>query len=89
GKGLAHPEAKTKTSMELFFEAGDSSPQQWIFMIAERWGGSEIVRRAISREIDFLNDDLARDLKKFEVIETFRDESDLKVITNSLINLSF
>lgn len=89
GKGLAHPEAKTKISMELFFEAVDSSPQQWIFMIAERWGGSEIVRRAISREIDFLNDDLASDLKKFEVIDNFRDESDLKVITNILINLSF
>ncbi|MDR0234836.1 TetR family transcriptional regulator [Acinetobacter sp.] len=89
GKGLAHPEAKTKTSMELFFEAVDSSPQQWIFMIAERWGGSEIVRRAISREIDFLNDDLASDLKKFDVIDNFRDESDLKVITNILINLSF
>lgn len=91
GKGLAQPEAKTKTktNMELFFEAVDSSPQQWIFMIAERWGGSEVVRRAIAREIDFLNDDLANDLKKFEVIENFRDENNLKIITNILINLSF
>jgi len=89
GKGLAHPKAKTKTSMALFFEAVDSSSQQWIFMIAERWGGSEVVRKAIAREIDFLNDDLANALKKFEVIANFHDENDLKVITNILINLSF
>ena len=89
GKGLAHPEAKTKTSMQLFFEAVDTSPQQWIFMIAERWGGSEVVRAAIAREIVFLNDDLANDLKRYEIIENFSDDHDFKVITNILINLSF
>ena len=89
GKGLAHPEAKTKTSMELFFEAVETSSRQWIFMIAERWGGSEALRRAIAREIDFLNDDLASDLKKFEIVQNFDDENNLKVITNILINLSF
>ena len=52
-------------------------------------GGSEVVRKAIAREIDFLNDDLANALKKFEVIANFHDENDLKVITNILINLSF
>ena len=89
GKGLAHPEGKTKTSMELFFEAVETSSRQWIFMIAERWGGSEALRRAIAREIDFLNDDLASDLKKFEIVQNFDDENNLKVITNILINLSF
>lgn len=89
GKGFALPETKTKTSMQLFFEAVDQNPQQWIFMISERWGGSEAVRRAIAREIDFLNDDLANDLKKFEIVQNFHDENDLKVITNILINLSF
>ncbi|WP_296280487.1 TetR family transcriptional regulator [uncultured Acinetobacter sp.] len=89
GKGFSHPETKTKTSMQLFFEAVDQNPQQWIFMISERWGGSEAVRRAIAREIAFLNDDLANDLKKFEIVQNFHDENDLKVITNILINLSF
>lgn len=89
GKGFAQPETKTKTSMQLFFEAVDQNPQQWIFMISERWGGSEAVRRAIAREIAFLNDDLANDLKKFEIVQNFHDENDLKVITNILINLSF
>ena len=89
GKGFAHAETKTKTSMQLFFEAVDNNPQQWIFMISERWGGSEAVRRAIAREIAFLNDDLASDLKKFEIVQNFHDENNLKVITNILINLSF
>lgn len=53
--------------MERFFNAVDVYPQQWIFMIAERWGGSEVVRHAIAREIDFLNDDLANDLKNLKL----------------------
>lgn len=31
--------AKTRTSIELFVQAVNHSPQQWQFMIAERWGG--------------------------------------------------
>ena len=89
GKGLAHHEAKTKTSMALFFAAVDESPQQWIFMIAERWGGSEVVRQAIAREIAFLNDDLANDLKKFNIIDNPLNQDNLKAITTILINLSF
>ena len=89
GQGLAHPEAKTKASMDVFFAAVEQNPQQWIFMIAERWGGSELVRRAIALEIDFLNSDLANDLKKFEIIKNFKQEDDLKILTNILINLSF
>ena len=45
--------AKTRTSIELFVQAVNHSPQQWQFMIAERWGGSETVRIAIAREIEF------------------------------------
>ena len=89
GHGLAQPNAKTQTSMERFFNAVDVYPQQWIFMIAERWGGSEMVRRAIAREIDFLNIDLAEDLRKFEIVQNFDHGDDLKVLANILINLCF
>ena len=34
-------------------QAVNHSPKQWQFMIAERWGGSETVRAAIAREIEF------------------------------------
>ncbi|AXY55304.1 TetR family transcriptional regulator [Acinetobacter chinensis] len=89
GQGMALPEAKTRSSMELFFGTVDSNPHQWIFMIAERWGGSEVVRHAIAREIDFLMDDLINSLKKFEIVQQLHDENDLKVLSNILINLSF
>lgn len=88
-QGLAVPEAKTQTTMDLFFEAVEQHPQQWIFMIAERWGGSEAVRHAIEREIHYLNDDLSSNLKKLELFEHFQNENDLRVFTSLLINSSF
>ncbi|MDM1759147.1 TetR family transcriptional regulator [Acinetobacter sp. 256-1] len=89
GHGLALPEAKTQTTMDSFFKAVEQNPQQWIFMIAERWGGSETVRRAIDREIRYLNDDLSNDLKKLQFFEHFQNENDLYVLTSLLINSAF
>lgn len=89
GQGLAQAEANPEMSIELFFNAVDQNPTPWIFMIAERWGGSEMVRRAIAREIDFLNIDLAEDLRKFEIVQNFDHGDDLKVLANILINLCF
>lgn len=89
GQGLAHPDAKAETSMNLFFDAIDQNAKPWIFMIAERWGGSEVVRRAIAREIEYLNIDLASDLEKFEIIQNFHQADDLKMLSNILINLCF
>lgn len=89
GQGLTQPEAKAETSMALFFDAIDQNAMPWIFMIAERWGGSEMVRRAIAREIEFLNIDLAQDLEKFEIMQNFHHADDLKVLSNILINLCF
>lgn len=89
GQGLAQPDAKADSSMDQFFAAIDQHPKQWIFMISERWGGSELVRRAISREIECLNIDLAEDLQKFEIVQNFNDANDLKVLSNILINLCF
>jgi TetR/AcrR family transcriptional regulator, fatty acid biosynthesis regulator len=89
GQGLARPNSKAETSTELFFDAIDQNPQQWIFMIAERWGGSAVVRQGIAREIECLNVDLANDLKKFEIVENFQDIEDLKMLSSILINLCF
>ena len=89
GQGLAQPEAKAETSMALFFDAIDQNAMPWIFMIAERWGGSDMVRRAIAREIEFLNIDLAQDLEKFDIVQNFHHADDLKVLSNILINLCF
>ena len=89
GQGLAQPEAEAETSMALFFQAIDQNAMPWIFMIAERWGGSDMVRRAIAREIEFLNIDLAQDLEKFEIVQNFHPTDDLKALSSILINLCF
>ena len=58
-------------------------------MISERWGGAEVLRQAIAREIDFLNQDLSQDLSRLESTQHFKDANDFKVLANILINLSF
>lgn len=97
-KGILHqlgqayiyqPNTKAKISLDLFFQAVEHNPEPWVFMIAERWGGSEVIRQAIAREINFLIEDLANDLCKMETVQHIRNVQDLQVISNILINLSF
>ena len=80
---------KTRTSIELFVQAVDHSPRQWQFMIAERWGGSETVRCAIAREIEYLIEDLAIDLCKLDAFKPMKNTKDLHVLATILINMSF
>lgn len=78
-----------QTSIELFVQAVNHSPQEWLFMIGERWGGAAHLRTAIAREIEFLIDDLATDLRKLQTFHHIQDANDLKVLSSILINLSF
>lgn len=82
-------EDQTLTTIELFFLAVDHSPNQWIFMIAERWGGSTILRQTIRHEIDDLIEQLSNDLKRMASLKHIENTQDLVVISNILINLSF
>ena len=76
---------------------GDESEKVWVCWFQGIENAPEIVQNCIKslkyhikdREIVFLNDDLANDLKRYEIIENFSDDHDFKVITNILINLSF
>ncbi|MGE8559169.1 MULTISPECIES: TetR family transcriptional regulator [unclassified Acinetobacter] len=97
-KGILHqlgqayiyqPNTKAQISLDLFFQAVEYHPEPWVFMIAERWGGSEVIRHAIAREINFLVEDLANDLCKMETVQHIHNVPDLRVISNILINLSF
>lgn len=58
-------------------------------MIAERWGGSETVRAAIAREIEFLIEDLTTDLTKLENFKHIQNPQDLNVLSTILTNMSF
>lgn len=86
---LQHKSTKTQTSIELFVQAVNHSPKQWQFMIAERWGGSETVRAAIAREIEFLIEDLTTDLTKLENFKHIQNPQDLNVLSTILTNMSF
>ena len=97
-KGILHqlgqtyiyqPNTKTQMSLDLFFEAVEQHPEPWVFMIAERWGGSEVIRHAIAREIHFLIEDLANDLTQIELVKRLGHTQALQVLANILINLSF
>lgn len=86
---LQHKSTKTQTSIELFVQAVNHSPKQWQFMISERWGGSETVRAAIAREIEFLIEDLTTDLTKLENFKHIQEPQDLNVLSTILTNMSF
>lgn len=86
---LQHKSTKTQTSIELFVQAVNHSPKQWQFMISERWGGSETVRAAIAREIEFLIEDLTTDLTKLENFKHIQQPQDLNVLSTILTNMSF
>lgn len=82
-------DTKTKTSIKLFLQAVDHSPQDWIFLIAERWGGSNTVRNDIAREIEIIIRDLAQDLSDTHSFKHIQSVDDLNVMSSILINLSF
>jgi TetR/AcrR family transcriptional regulator, fatty acid biosynthesis regulator len=83
------PDAKTKHSLDLFLHAVDQNAPQWIFLMTERWGGSIILRKAIALELNFLIEDLANDLQKIKSIQHIKLQQELKLLAQTLINLSF
>lgn len=86
---LIRQDAKTRTSMEMFFRAVDQNQQDWIFLIAERWGGSITVRNEIAKKIDILVQDLSRDFDANDNFKAIKDINDLPIISSIIINLSF
>lgn len=81
--------SKTRASIERFFVAVNQTPRHWLFLIAERWGGSPVVRDAIEREIHFFVDDLAEYFKKLTAFEHVNTSEDLRIMSSIIINLSF
>ncbi|MFC6051563.1 TetR family transcriptional regulator [Acinetobacter sp. Ac_877] len=86
---LYQPEAKIQKSLALFFQTIDQHTEEWIFIISERWGGSQPIRKAIKREIEYLVEDFAIDLHRLPSIQHFQQIDDLKVLAQLLINLAF
>ena len=76
-------------SFELFFSAVEQHQEEWIFLISERWGGSDLLRQAIAREVEYLIEDLTIHLKRIPSTAHIKDENELKILADLLINLTF
>lgn len=86
---LNQPTTNIVSSIDLFFQTVEQYPQAWIFIISERWGGAQVLRDAIAREIEDLNYNFSLDLAKLNVFQHIQNHQDIKVLANVLINLSF
>ncbi len=81
-------EIHTRASLDYLFHAVEDFPEAWMFLIAERWGGSQALRHAIAREFKFLSSDLAQALSKIEATQHIQSEQDLKVLAQILFELT-
>jgi len=71
--------------------AVEQHPEIWMFIIAERWGGSDKLRQAIAREIDFLIHDFSQALIRLDHLRQYTcpDPEECYQLASVLINLSF
>ena len=83
------PEAKIDKSLELFFQTIHQHTEEWIFIITERWGASQVIRKAIAREIEYLVEDLAIDLQRLASTKHIQKLDDLKSLAHLVVNLAF
>ena len=83
------PEAKIDKSLELFFQTIHQHTEDWVFIITERWGASQVIRKAIAREIEYLVEDLAIDLQRLTSVKHIQKVDDLKSLAHLLVNLAF
>lgn len=84
----ASASSTTRGAVERFFVAITKQPNQWAFLVRERWGGSVVVRRAIDKEVRFFSVDMAEDLQKLTAFKSL-ETADLTIISEILVNLSF
>ena len=78
----------TRMSIERFFQAISNQPNQWAFLVRERWGASLVVRRAIDKEVRFFTVDMAEDMQKLPGF-TALELQDLTSVSEVLVNLAF
>ena len=83
------PEAKIDKSLELFFQTIHQHTDEWIFIITERWGASQAIRKAIAREIEYLVEDLEIDLQRLASTKHIQKLDDLKSLAHLVVNLAF
>lgn len=85
------PKSSILHGLDYFLLAVEQHPEIWMFIIAERWGGSDKLRQAIAREIDFLIHDFSQALIRLDHLRQYTcpDPEECYQLASVLINLSF
>lgn len=84
-----HSQISIEHIFTLFLRAVEQHPEQWIFFVGERWGGTAVLRAAIEREIRFLVDDLVFILGRFVKLQHLHTTANLDVLATLLVENSF
>ncbi|WP_131667338.1 TetR family transcriptional regulator [Psychrobacter pygoscelis] len=75
-------------SIQIFFKAINEHPRYWQFIVSERFGGSEAVRRAVNEQIKLLSNIIGEDLAlqpAFSHINAY----DRRLLAEAGVNLFF
>lgn len=81
-------ERQIAKSIQIFFQAIDEHPRYWQFIVSERFGGSEAVRRAVNEQIRMLSHIIGEDLAlqpAFSHINAY----DRRLLAEAGVNLFF
>lgn len=81
------PDLSTRHSVEQFFMQIDQEPENWRFLLQERWGSSAAARQVIQREMTFFARDLARDLASLPKFQRIAAD-DLIFLTDLVVSVS-
>lgn len=85
------PQSSIVQGLDYFLAAVEQHHEIWMFIIAERWGGSDKLRQAIAREISFLTQDFSQALEHLDHLRQYisPDPQECYQLASVLINLSF
>ena len=86
-----NPKSSISQGLDYFLLAVEQQPEIWMFIIAERWGGSIKLRQAIAREINFLTQDFSQARERLDHLRQYTspDPEECYQLASVLINLSF
>lgn len=74
-------------SVQLFFSAVDAQPRYWLFLVSERFGGSNAVRNAISDQIAVSIKIISEDLK-LQPAFSHINETDRNLLSEVALNMA-
>src|SRR5690606_1410074 len=85
---LYQPNTRTKTGIELFFQAVEYHHETWIFFVVVRCRVSIRLRAGIERAILFFSNDVMHEMELMQAFQHIQSWLDLQALAQMLIDLS-